>query len=165
MQALANHLQTILDNVHAHLSPETLGAWHDKPAPEKWSKAEELGHLVDSAVNNLSRFVRGTYESDFALIYAQHEWVQAQHYREAPLEDVAALWLLLNRQLVRVLRHYPADRLTARCDVSKNGVVQVQTIEFLAHDYVAHLQHHLRQLGLPAGADFVADLLSPIGKK
>ena len=29
-----------------------------RPAPDKWSKKEILGHLLDSAVNNHHRFVR-----------------------------------------------------------------------------------------------------------
>ena len=27
-----------------------------RPAPDKWSKQEILGHLIDSALNNLKRF-------------------------------------------------------------------------------------------------------------
>jgi hypothetical protein len=29
-----------------------------KPAPDRWSKKEILGHLIDSAGNNHQRFVR-----------------------------------------------------------------------------------------------------------
>jgi hypothetical protein len=29
-----------------------------KPAPNKWSKKEIIGHLIDSASNNHQRFVR-----------------------------------------------------------------------------------------------------------
>ena len=30
--------------------------------PEKWSKKEILGHLIDSATNNHHRFIKGQYE-------------------------------------------------------------------------------------------------------
>ncbi|MGI4872680.1 MAG: hypothetical protein ACRYFX_16080, partial [Janthinobacterium lividum] len=104
--------------------------------------------LADSALHNLSRFVRGTYESDFALTYAQNEWVRAQRYQHTPVPATAELWQLLNRQLAQILRHYPAERRTARCDVGQHGPAWV-TMETLAHDYLAHLRHHLRQLELP----------------
>jgi hypothetical protein len=33
-----------------------------RPAPDKWSPKEELGHLLDSAANNHQRIVRGQLE-------------------------------------------------------------------------------------------------------
>ena len=41
-----------------HLSAVSEDAAARKPAPDKWSKKEILGHLVDSAANNHQRFVR-----------------------------------------------------------------------------------------------------------
>ena len=34
-----------------------------KSAPEKWSKKEILGHLIDSATNNHQRFIRAQFEN------------------------------------------------------------------------------------------------------
>ena len=39
--------------------------WDYKPFPEKWSKKEVIGHLIDSAQINLQRFTRCTYEENF----------------------------------------------------------------------------------------------------
>ena len=119
--------------------------WADKPNPGKWSKKEVLGHLVDSALNNLHRFVRCTYEENFKLVYQQVEWVQAQHYQEADIDELFALWRSLNMQIANVLDHYPADRLEVKCDNSKN-TVSLHTVEWLAEDYVVHLKHHLSQV-------------------
>ena len=119
--------------------------WADKPNPEKWSKKEVLGHLVDSALNNLHRFVRCTYEENFKLVYQQVEWVQAQHYQEADIDELFALWRSLNLQIAHVLDNYPAERLHVKCDNSKN-TVSFHTVEWLAEDYLAHLKHHLSQV-------------------
>ncbi|MBL8017837.1 MAG: DinB family protein, partial [Ignavibacteria bacterium] len=35
-----------------------------KASPLKWSKKELLGHLCDSAVNNLGRFIRAQFEEE-----------------------------------------------------------------------------------------------------
>src|ERR1700733_9875968 len=80
--------------------------WVFKPDPGKWSKKEIIGHLIDSAQVNLQRFVRCTYEENFKLTYDQVEWVQAQRYQEADIQDLFGLWELLNWQIIRVLKSY-----------------------------------------------------------
>ena len=112
--------------------------WAQSPVAEKWAAIEILGHLTDSALVNLHRFVRCTYESDFTLSYAQDEWVTAQQYKDASVTDLLTLWQLLNHQIVTVLNTYPTNRRQAKC----NG----ETVEFLAADYVDHMRHHLDQI-------------------
>ncbi len=119
--------------------------WNEKPAADKWSKKEIVGHLIDSAQINLQRFVRCTYEDNFKLIYEQVEWVHAQHYQDAKFDDLLILWRALNMQIIRVLENYPADRLLAKCDNSKS-TEDFHTVAWLAQDYVDHLKHHLRQI-------------------
>jgi hypothetical protein len=119
--------------------------WDFKPNRDKWSKKEIIGHLIDSAQINLQRFVRCTYEDNFKLVYAQEEWVTAQRYQETDIVELLALWRLLNRQIVRVLKSYPPDRVGAQCDNSKTGV-SLHTVEWLAQDYVDHMNHHLGQI-------------------
>jgi hypothetical protein len=119
--------------------------WDAKPDPSRWSRKEIIGHLIDSAQINLQRFVRCTYEENFKLTYEQVEWVQAQHYQDEDINEILELWRLLNFQIIRVWKNYPADRLIAKCDNSK-AVVTLHTVEFLAQDYVDHLKHHLRQV-------------------
>ncbi len=119
--------------------------WEFKPSPSKWSRKEIIGHLIDSAQINLQRFVRCTYEENFKLTYEQDECVKAQHYQQADLKELLALWRLLNRQIIRVLQNYPPDRLLAECDNSKT-TVSLHSVEWLAQDYVHHLNHHLNQV-------------------
>jgi hypothetical protein len=53
-----------------------------RPSPNKWSKKEILGHLCDSAINNMERFVKIQYEEQPYVIpsYNQEQWVGLQHY-------------------------------------------------------------------------------------
>src|SRR5476651_1288547 len=111
--------------------------WEYKPSLQKWSGKEIIGHLCDSAQINLQRFVRCTYEENFKLVYAQDEWVAAQHYQEMNVSDLLQLWRLLNLQISRVLDNYPADRWQAQCDTSKKEV-GLRTVEWLAGDYIVH---------------------------
>ena len=143
MKTIAEQLGNAIDNLFkAEISA---GEWEDKPLPEKWSKKEIIGHLIDSAQINLQRFVRCTYEENFKLTYGQVEWVQAQHYQQADINELLALWRLLNLQIIRVWENYPASRMQAQCDKSKTTVA-LHTVEWLAQDYVDHLNHHLQQI-------------------
>jgi hypothetical protein len=55
------------------------------------------------------------------------------------------LWASYNRYLVHVIRHLPAAKLEVVCRVGSNAPV---SLRHLAEDYVAHLAHHLDQIGV-----------------
>ena len=143
MKDTAQNLNAIVDDflLNTALSVN----WQNEAASGKWTNKEIIGHLIDSAHINLQRFVRCTYEEGFKLIYFQEEWVQAQHYRDADLTGLLKLWELVNRQIARVLQNYPADRTQIKCDNGRDEP-SFNTVEFLANDYIVHMQHHLDQL-------------------
>jgi len=143
MNEVTNELTGIIDKVR-ELKYHDID-WAYKASPAKWSKKEVIGHLIDSAQINLQRFVRCTYEENFRLTYNQVEWVVAARYQDGNINELIELWTLLNRQIVRVLENYPADRLGARCDNSKQEP-NLQTVEWLAADYVDHMLHHLKDI-------------------
>lgn len=116
--------------------------WDTKSAPDKWSRKEIMGHLIDSAQINLQRFVRYTYQDGFKLVYDQVEWVEAQHYQVEDINEILELWRLLNFQIIRVWKNYPKDRLTTLCDNGKTEI-SLHTVEWLAADYVEHMKGHL----------------------
>ena len=64
-----------------------------RPAPERWTRKEVVGHLIDSASNNHRRFVRGQLASgqDFPR-YEQEQWVRVQGYQSARWPDLIDLW-------------------------------------------------------------------------
>jgi len=143
MKQTAQKLTTAIDDFLNLKAPAV--NWEKHAAPGKWTNKQIMGHLIDSAYINLQRFVRCTYEEGFKLIYFQEEWVTAQHYQEADTAELLKLWELVNRQIIRVLANYPADRELAECD---NGRYEpsLNTVAFLAEDYIGHMQHHLKQL-------------------
>jgi hypothetical protein len=143
MPTIADQLNNAVNNFLNHRSGEI--NWQNTPATGKWSNKQIIGHLIDSAQINLQRFVRCTYEENFKLIYFQNEWVEAQRYAEADMAELLTLWRLLNMQIIRVLANYPADRWQITCD-NNRGEPVYNTVDFIANDYVAHLQHHLNQL-------------------
>jgi hypothetical protein len=112
-----------------------------KPAPEKWSKKEILGHLCDSCFNNIQRVVRVQYEEKPFITYNQDHWVKNQNYQNKPTEEVIDLWKNLHRQFIHILKTFPEDRLESIINVGKEV-----TAKFVITDYLSHQNHHLRQI-------------------
>jgi uncharacterized damage-inducible protein DinB len=121
--------------------------WNDKPQLLKWSKKELLGHLVDSAVNNIRRLIVGQYEQGVKIIYHQDEWVNYQNYQHAAIAEIIVLWKLLNYQISRVIENIPEEKLQNTCDTGK-GKIEMHTLSFFINDYIAHLKYHLNQITL-----------------
>jgi hypothetical protein len=120
-------------------------AFYHKPHPGKWSLAEILGHLVDSAQNNIQRFVRAQYEDVPHIVYNQDEWVRLSHYRDYNREELLMLWQALNHHLSHVLSVMNPSMHSRTCDTGKT-VKEVHDLKFIAEDYLSHLRHHLKQI-------------------
>ena len=71
MENTIQQLQSIIDNYTPQLQRLPEDAWPAKPNPAKWSKKEILGHLIDSAQNNIRRFIVAQYEDNPKITYAQ----------------------------------------------------------------------------------------------
>jgi DinB family protein len=126
-----------------------------RPAPSKWSPREIIGHLIDSASNNHQRFVRAQFQDDLVFPgYEQDAWVSAQHYQEAPWNELLALWRSFNLHIARVMEAAPADqRLRPRHRHNLDELAwkpvprdAPATLDYFMADYVAHLNHHLGQI-------------------
>jgi hypothetical protein len=123
-------------------------SWNEKPNPAKWSRKELLGHLIDSASNNLRRLIVGQYEQGTKIVYHQDEWVTYQNYQEMDIDDVKTLWKLMNDQIARVIGRIPQSKLDNTCDTGK-GKVEVHTLVYFIEDYIVHLRYHLKQINDP----------------
>ena len=147
MQRIIYELLEVVQEYNEKMSAIPNDQFSAKPLPTKWSKIEVLGHLIDSAQNNLRRFICGQYESPPALIsYDQDFWVAANQYSDTTKEDMIQLWTLLNQRIVSVLKGMPVDAYEKYCPIITGGH---QTLQWFAADYVKHLKHHLNQI-LPA---------------
>ncbi|HWP84714.1 MAG TPA: DinB family protein [Terriglobia bacterium] len=110
-----------------------------------WSSKQVIGHRIDSAANNHQRFVRAALQGSLEFPgYDQDGMVRVQAVQQAPWPALLALWASYNRFLAHVIEHLPAEKLDSVCRI---GTHEPVTLRFLAEDYVAHLRHHLRQIG------------------
>ena len=153
MKATVNALKTVLEEMLPALEFMSDAEFSAKPRQDKWSKKEVMGHLVDSAQNNLRRFISAQTEDRPRIIYEQDFWVSANGYQAAGKQDVITLWRLLNERICAVLSVMPPSSYNTLCNTSK-GEPQFRTLEWLATDYVKHLKHHMNQV-VPGSYDVV----------
>ncbi len=152
MKKLSEELQSIVEEFTQKISTLFEPEFSAKQLTTKWSRKEILGHLIDSAENNLRRFICGQYEAPAPKIkYQQDFWVAANQYQHTPSKDVIENWRLINLKICRVLQQMPTENYTKTCDF---GDGKFLTLEWLAIDYVKHLKHHLNQI-LPNSFDIV----------
>ncbi len=144
IQIITRLNQTIEENLEA-LNKLTEAEFSFKPAPEKWSKKEVIGHLIDSAHNNLRRFIVGQYAPDTKIIYDQNFWNTINDYQHMPSEDLLRLWVLMNKRIAVVLGNMPKEKYHNTIDTGRDNF-SPKNLMWLADDYVKHMQHHINQI-------------------
>ncbi len=116
------------------------GITHIRPAQDKWSLKEIIGHLIDSASNNHQRFVRlqlgnlqnfPTYDKDL--------WISAQKYNQMDWKDITALWSSFNRMLLKVIEHMDTNALGNVWTIDDKELA----LELIVNDYFRHLEWHI----------------------
>lgn len=145
-------LATVQLDKHIHQMPLTFNSFTNdellkRPAPGKWSKKEILGHLIDSAINNLKRFTEIQFlpQPFYIISYKQDDLVRVNYYQDLPLDHLLDLWKALNKQIVYVVKNIPEEKLDFRVDPQyDNG--EMKTLGWIICDYVAHMEHHMKQL-------------------
>ena len=137
----ATELDTAVQTALGWLRPLTEDVVTSRPAVDRWTSKEVIGHLIDSAANNHQRFVRVQFVTGEFVFpkYEQNEWIRAQHYNEVPWPELLDLWERYNRHLAHVIRQVPAEALPTVCRI---GPYDSVTLQFLIEDYVVHLNHH-----------------------
>jgi hypothetical protein len=114
--------------------------------PGGWSRKQVIGHLIDSASNNHQRFVRAALAGSLVWPdYDQNGCVRVQAFQEASWPMVVDVWEGLNRLLAHVLAHLPTGAANASCRIGDHDPIP---LEELARQYVAHIEHHLEQVGI-----------------
>lgn len=136
LQYLCNTIPQLLNEIDAPV-------FSLKPAPAQWSKKEIIGHLIDSAVANHQRFVRGQFEDIPRITYDQNSCNTYNYYQQIDGKQIISFWTAYNNQILALIQLMPEAALERLCFTGEEKCV---SLAFLFDDYVQHLEHHLKQV-------------------
>lgn len=134
-------------------------AAHEPRKPGAWSRAQIVGHLIDSACNNHRRFVVAQQTDDLVFDGYDHtHWAACQGHDRAEWAGLVDLWEAYNLHLLRAVgRIGPAVLDTPRREHTLDAIAyrpvpagEPATLGYLIEDYYAHLDHHMKQVLGPA---------------
>ena len=146
MKELSEKLLTVIDTAEPKLRAIN-PAESAKPLRQGgWSRKQVMGHLIDSASNNHQRFVRACLEESHEFpAYDQDGNIRVQAPQEADWPLLISLWATYNRYLAHIIARLPESKLETVCRI---GTGKPVSLGFIAEDYLTHLVHHLRQVGV-----------------
>ena len=143
MKQKINAFEIVIDGLRNSLSSIT--DFETKPSETSWSKKEILGHLIDSAVNNLQRFTEIQYvEKPYTIRpYDQNKLVKANNYQDKEVSDLLNLLTALNQHILYVVSNQTEGILHYRIVLPNKTVTD---LKFVIEDYFEHFYHHLNQI-------------------
>jgi mannose-6-phosphate isomerase-like protein (cupin superfamily) len=145
MHHITTRLQHLINEVPRQLQAFTPEDMTHKSAPGKWSRRETLGHLCDSALHNWQRFCLALQTEEPLQIarYQQNALVALNNWQAQPTGQIVSLWASMNTQILAVLKQMPTEKLPKPFLLPDGAPA---TLGFLVEDYLAHLEHHLKQV-------------------
>ena len=115
-----------------------------RPGPKRWSIAELLVHFRDAELAMAFRIRKAIAESGSRLpAYDQNRWASRLHYRATDPFDALALFVMLRKSHISLVR-----RLTSR-ELARWGMHPErgkETVERMIHMLAGHDINHLRQV-------------------
>ncbi len=147
---LASRLRALTEHADQYFARMPAFCTVEPIAPGKWTALQLVGHLCDSAANNIQRVVRLQLAPELTFPgYQQDEWVNTQGYSTESWADLRALFSALNKHLAHIIAKVDPAHLAHIWHYTEGDL----TLGFIIEDYIAHLKHHLKALpGFPATA-------------
>lgn len=108
-----------------------------------------LGHLIDSASNNIHRYVHLQYREspmefpNYASEGNNDRWIAIQQYQTEEWDKMIRLWVYSNYHLIHVIRHINPEKLE---NVWIAGPGRHISLKEMVTDYLRHLKLHLGEI-------------------
>lgn len=141
LQDTANEIRQLVDTWRSRFESLSEKVVHSRPTEQRWSIAEVVGHLIDSANNNHQRFVRAQFCDELVFPkYEQNQWVEVANYQDSNWPELVQFWYLYNLHLASLIESMNKDKLDTLCTIIP---YETCSLGFLVMDYLDHLKHHL----------------------
>jgi hypothetical protein len=108
-----------------------------------------LGHLIDSASNNMHRIIHLQYRNsplefpNYATNGNNDRWIAIQNYQDEKWENLIQLWKYSNLHLVHIIENIKIENLENEWIASQNEKV---SLEDMVLSYLSHFNLHLNEI-------------------
>jgi hypothetical protein len=108
-----------------------------------------LGHMVDSATNNIHRVVHLQYGPmplqypNYATHGNNDRWISIQNYQNENWENLIQLWKYTHLHFLHVIQHINQEKLHAKWLADKNETI---TLQKMVEDFPGHFKLHLAEI-------------------
>ena len=108
-----------------------------------------LGHLIDSASNNIHRIVHLQYREsplefpNYATFGNNDRWIAIQDYQGEDWHDMIMLWKYINHHLAHVIGRINPEKLDNQWIAGEGRYIALKD---MVVDYVRHLKLHLGEI-------------------
>ena len=145
MKEKIREFELVLNRLEVLYSINSTKDFEEKITGSSWSKKEIMGHLIDSAINNLQRFTEIQYfEKPYVIRqYNPDELVKSNKYQDKNGQELYELWIQLNKHIIYLAKNL--DDTTLKFQLILPNKEQVD-LQFLIEDYFDHFYHHLNQI-------------------
>ncbi len=152
MKKTANKLDELLRVIKDYISKSSDSELSLKTNPEKWSKKEIIGHLIDSGINNTKRFTATLIEKEPYRIHPmkQVELVKINDYQNSEIEELLALLVSINNRIKKLMLLQNKQTLATKIELYTKG--NMSDLKYLMEDYVEHFEQHANQIIKPMAA-------------
>lgn len=109
-----------------------------------------LGHLIDSASNNIHRYVHLQYREspmefpNYASGGNNDRWIAIQQYQSEEWDKMIRLWMYINYHLIHVIRNINPDKIDNVWIAAPGRYISLKE---MVTDYLRHLKLHLGEIG------------------
>jgi len=129
-----------------NLSEETITQRRNK---QNRTIKQILGHLIDSASNNLHRVVHLQYQPgpltfpNYATFGNNDRWISIQNYQKESWQIMIQLWKFSLLHLCHVIENIDEDKLNNEWFSSPEKKI---TLSEMIHDFPRHMKLHLNEI-------------------
>ena len=108
-----------------------------------------LGHMVDSASNNIHRIIHLQYQPspliypDYANLGNNDRWIAIQNYQDEKWNDLVQLWKYSNLHIVHVISNVNTEKLDNEWITALKSKVSLKAMII---DYLRHFKLHLNEM-------------------
>jgi hypothetical protein len=108
-----------------------------------------VGHMVDSATNNIHRVIHMHYQEspviypDYANLGNNDRWIAIQNYQVENWEDLVRLWVAVNRHMVHLIAQVDESLLE---NYWISALKEKITLREMIIDYPRHFILHLNEI-------------------